>query len=147
MIIHTDFSNGRKFSNDIALMKLTERLDLGVYMPACLIPRGSELVKINMTGSVYGWGRTDHDPKSAPSNILRQTTLTISPKDKCKPLLNLTESMICGLNDGTTTCSGDSGGPMTVENDAGKQYLAGIVSFGQGGEPRCQIQVDEGSIQ
>ena len=77
MIIHTDFSNGRKFSNDIALMKLTERLDLGVYMPACLIPRGSELENINMTGSVYGWGRTDHIPNSALSNILRFTSLTI----------------------------------------------------------------------
>ena len=130
-------------------MKLTEKLDLGVYMPACLIPRGSELADINMTGAVYGWGRTDHIPESALSNILRYTTLTISPNNKCEETLNsLDENMICGLSNGTTTCNGDSGGPMTVEDDGGKHYLAGIVSFGELVENApCLVLVNECSIK
>ena len=148
LIIHKDFDQGRKFSNDIALMKLTEKLDLGVYMPACLIPRDSELVNINMTGSVYGWGRTGHIPHSPLSNILRFTSLTISPNNKCESLLNpLNENMICGLNDGSTFCNGDSGGPMTVENEGGRHYLAGIVSFGElVKDAPCPIQVSDGSV-
>ena len=148
MIIHKDFNQG--FSNDIALMKLTKKLDLGFYMPACLIPRGSELENINMTGSVYGWGRTDHIPNSALSNILRFTSLTISPNNKCEASFidPLDENMICGFTDGSTTCNGDSGGPMTVEDNVGKHYLAGIVSFGEDVKAApCPIPVKERSIE
>ena len=93
-------------------------------MPACLIPRGKDL--INRMGSVYGWGRTDHVLPDI-SNILRQASLTIKPNNECKSL-RLDKNMICGLNNGSTFCNGDSGGPMTLDI-GGRHYLAGIISL------------------
>ena len=142
LIIHQDYSpTPEGYFNDIALIKLSNKLDLGVYVPAGLIPRNTNLV--NMNGWVYGWGSVDHNPTSMGSNILRQTTLTINRDDKCGTL-NLGERMICGLNNEYTACLGDSGGPLTVEIE-GKHYLSGIVSVVEG--ELCPIQLNEGPIQ
>ena len=140
LIIHQDYNQGVQYSNDIALMKLTEKLDLEVYMPACLIPRGRDL--IDMTGYVYGWGRTDHMVMGI-SNILRETSLTIKPNNECKKL-TLDKNMICGLNNNSTFCNGDSGGPMTVDM-GGRHYLAGIISAVElvDGEKFCPNQVKQ----
>ena len=42
----------------------------------------------------------------------------------------------CAAGDDKDACSGDSGGPFTVQH-LGKNYLAGVVSFGLG----CARQV------
>ena len=52
--------------------------------------------------------------------------------------------MICSLNNESTACLGDSGGPLTVEIK-GKHYLSGIVCVVE--RELCPIQVNEGPIQ
>ena len=144
--------------NDIALLKLKEKVDLSIYTPACLAPRGADYT--GKTASVYGWGREKFlhrscfkfKPPPQVSPVLKQTTLTIESNDKCQQrngtvpvcdkegnekLHNMSmanhikDDMLCGYNLGTDNCQGDSGGPFTVDVD-GKHTLVGVVSFGFG---------------
>ena len=50
-IVHEDW-NPETSSNDIALLKLSEAVDLDVYTPACLADLGSDYTGQN--GRVYG---------------------------------------------------------------------------------------------
>ena len=144
--------------HDIALLKLKEKVDLSIYTPACLAPRGADYT--GKTASVYGWGREKFlhrscfkfKPPPQVSPVLKQTTLTIESNDKCQQrngtvpvcdkegnekLHNMSmanhikDDMLCGYNLGTDACNGDSGGPFTVDVD-GKHTLVGVVSFGFG---------------
>ena len=147
-----------RMENDIALLKLKEKVDLSIYTPACLAPRGADYT--GKTASVYGWGREKFlhrscfkfNPPPQVSPVLKQTTLTIESNDKCQqrngtvPVCdkegneklhnmsmanNIKDDMLCGYNLGTDACQGDSGGPFTVEVD-GKHTLVGVVSWGHG---------------
>ena len=51
-IIHESYQSPRFFSNDIALLKLAEDIDLTTYTPACLPTSGADYTGQN--GRVYG---------------------------------------------------------------------------------------------
>ena len=40
IIIHERY--GMRMENDIALLKLKEKIDLSIYTPACLAPKGTD---------------------------------------------------------------------------------------------------------
>lgn len=72
-----------------------------------------------------GWGLTEHN---RPSDTLLYTNFTIADKYMCKNP-DVPEGYICTIRTSRktpSTCNGDSGGPVVVEN---KQV--GIVSYGQ----------------
>lgn len=70
-----------------------------------------------------------------PRNILRAVNLPIVNQDYCNSQYGgrITPQMICaGFQEGgKDTCFGDSGGPLTCQQNGEKQ-LVGIVSFGRG---------------
>ena len=51
-IVHESFRSPKKDSNDIALLKLAEDIDLTTYTPACLPASGADYTGQN--GRVYG---------------------------------------------------------------------------------------------
>ena len=51
-IVHENYQNPMSTSNDIALLKLAESVDLDVYTPACLAARDADYTGKN--GRVYG---------------------------------------------------------------------------------------------
>ena len=51
-----------------------------------------------------------------------------------KMMGKITDDLLCAYNFGTSSCFGDSGGPLTVEED-GKHTLVGVVSWGIKGCP------------
>ena len=51
-IIHESFRSPKRNSNDIALLKLAEDVDLTIYTPACLPAPGTDYTGQN--GRVYG---------------------------------------------------------------------------------------------
>nr|XP_027206865.1 transmembrane protease serine 13-like [Penaeus vannamei] len=104
------------FNLDIALLRLEEALDLTSHpevRPVCL-PSDPTKVYEGQTGKVVGWGDTTNGDKKYP-DIVREVDLPI---------------VECFKKGGKDSCSGDSGGPLTVEED-GRFTLVGIVSFGE----------------
>jgi len=128
IIKHEDYDKSTS-NNDIALLKLSEEVDLNTYTPACL-PNTAD----NHDGKnawVYGWGTVEYG--GASSSKLLEVEVPVVSNTVCQaamPQYQITDAMLCAggqLNkDG---CQGDSGGPLTVDVD-GKHVLIGDVSFG-----------------
>ena len=51
-IVHESYNVPFEYSNDIALIKLAEKVDLNIYTPACLLAPNTDYT--GKTGSVYG---------------------------------------------------------------------------------------------
>merc|ERR1712020_823002 len=68
-------------SNDIALLKHAEDVDLATYTPACLPASGADYTGQN--GRVYGWGSTASCPK-APSSVLLEVEVPIVSDSICE---------------------------------------------------------------
>ena len=50
--MHEDYNNPNQLSNDIALLKLAESVDLNMYTPACMAAKDADFTGKN--GRVYG---------------------------------------------------------------------------------------------
>lgn len=86
---------------------------------------------------IYGWGTTRSHGSFAdnPTSLLTQRTYVSEPQN-CQIIEPLYKSadgpQICTdnhYNVGADACQGDSGTGMTIWKD-GRQYLAGLVSYG-----------------
>ena len=99
-----------------------------------------------------GWGR--HESYFIPTIpfMLQQVDVNLVPiaNGACENETRVTSRMICAAAPGKDSCSGDSGGPLTIDRGAGFTELAGIVSFGEGcafpGYPGVYTNVAESSI-
>jgi len=86
---------------------------------------------------VAGWGRDDSvDSKSLP-DALQQLLIPVHDADTCSDAWGRTykeDEMICaGTIEGTSsTCGGDSGGPLSCQEDDGTWTLYGATSFTAG---------------
>ncbi|XP_066972500.1 serine protease 30-like isoform X2 [Macrobrachium rosenbergii] len=131
--IHEEYGTGP--NNDIGLLKLKKPLDLKSFKqlkPVCL-PSNPRKTYEGAEGHIYGWGiKGFHSRLPA---VLQETSVNVlGPECQNKfQDVNITPQMLCaGDKKGDKdTCSGDSGGPMTVEEN-GRHVLVGITSFGIG---------------
>jgi len=85
---------------------------------------------------VSGWGnRTAEQGEADYSSILHAVELSISDDAQCQDVYgeDLEDTLICAAVEGAEkdSCSGDSGGPLSVMVD-GSPVQVGIVSFGFG---------------
>ena len=92
------------------------------------------LLKFPSWAYVSGWGSMGN---GQTSDVLQKARLAIRDTQKCRPFLSdftITNGMICAGGTGDKdVCAGDSGGPLTCEDDTivrGQKYLCGIVSWG-----------------
>uniref|UniRef100_A0A3Q4BLB9 Complement component 1, s subcomponent n=1 Tax=Mola mola TaxID=94237 RepID=A0A3Q4BLB9_MOLML len=146
IIIHPNYLKGMEqrtnFDNDIALIRLSSRVNLGPdLLPICL-PEARMPLMENMLGTVAGWGRTEVRANTFITSVMLkyahigvyslkecQNTFSLSPNQR----MTFTDNMFCAGKKDTDSCRQDSGGPfvspMLVE---GKEpfYLTGIVSWG-----------------
>jgi len=136
LVIHPDYNQATSSSNDIALLKFTESVDLEKYTPACLPEMGADFTS-GQTGWVYGWGITEENGFDLAEK-LQELEVPIVTDAVCNAAMEpqgapITDDMLCaGGQEGKDSCGGDSGGPFTVENAVGVHTLAGVVSFGLG---------------
>lgn len=136
IIVHENFVDEGRINYDIALLRLKKPLDLlshSQLKPVCL-PTGSTEAYEGAIASVYGWGIKNF--RTRLQNTLRETTLPIldsNCQDKIIGGAVITPQMLCAgyKKGGKDTCLGDSGGPLTVEEE-GRHVLVGITSFGEG---------------
>ncbi|CAL4065537.1 unnamed protein product [Meganyctiphanes norvegica] len=140
-IIHPEH-NETSHENDIALIMLSEHLDLIAHkdIGAICLPADDTNMYSGYNGTVSGWGTTS-TVCLVPSDILMEVSLPILENCTSYPEkeANITENMLCAgnFNDIKDSCAGDSGGPLFIEENNGKNTLVGIVSFGPVGEHYC----------
>lgn len=85
---------------------------------------------------VSGWGRQASGGATKP-DTLQKAEVLVPTQEKCKEMYKdvtdkfKEDSMMCAGGSDRDACQGDSGGPLMC-NVAGKQYLAGLVSWGIG---------------
>lgn len=141
-LMHPQFEPNN-MTHDIALLRLERPIDwqqLQHVEPVCLpIRRGANADQLaSSAADVSGWGRTENNQLST---VKRKAMLHVLAQQQCVPLYReqgyvIGPGQLCatgGIN--VDSCSGDSGGPLTVEAYTPRRdrfvYLAGIVSFGK----------------
>ncbi|XP_064096495.1 coagulation factor XI-like [Macrobrachium nipponense] len=133
ILVHEEYGTGP--NNDIGLLKLKKPLDLKSFKqlkPVCL-PSNPTKTYEGAQGHIYGWGVRDYRSK-LPAVLQEASVPILGPDCQIKsPDVTITPQMLCaGGGEGQKdTCTGDSGGPMTVEEN-GRHFLVGITSFGIG---------------
>jgi len=130
IIMHENYSS-ITLENDIALIRLKSRVDLKTHKPASLPECGQTFEGEKAVAT--GWGETE-DGSSA--HVLQEVDLTITSFEECKESHHqgmIYAGMLCAKGEGNKdACKGDSGGPLTTENDHGQHLLVGVVSWGNG---------------
>lgn len=132
IFIHPKYHIPNLFSNDLALLKLTQTASLShgtglVCLPNKLLP-----LPVGESCWVIGWGYTDIAAGTLPEK-LKQGQIPLVPRAKCAadhPTRTIDESMLCAGSNitGISGCQGDNGGPL-VRNVHGKWYLEGVFSW------------------
>ncbi|XP_076342243.1 trypsin-1-like [Tachypleus tridentatus] len=126
----------RNYDNDIAMMRLSEPVELNDYVqPVCLPDKFDQFEGTDCYAT--GWGKVDFDKKG--STILQKVKVEIFDNSICSKVYSeqfkipILQWHLCAgtLAGGKGTCHGDSGGPLQCKKN-GKWYLAGVTSFGSG---------------
>ncbi|XP_075071894.1 complement C1s subcomponent isoform X2 [Mixophyes fleayi] len=125
------------FDNDIALIQLSNKVELGPCIcPVCLPQKGgTSSPAIGEIGYIAGWGSTQ---KRSETKILQYATVFLRDTEGCKKSVvtdqTFTLNMLCAGGSGNDSCKGDSGGPLMFQDltdrKSKKLYISGIVSWG-----------------
>lgn len=132
------FSN---FDNDIALLRLNDRVPITSFIRPICLPRPQERNElfVGTKGIATGWGTLKEDGK--PSCLLQEVEVPVLDNENCVAQTNYTQKMItknmmCAGYPGKgerDSCQGDSGGPLVRLRPDDKRYeQIGIVSWGNG---------------
>ncbi|RWS13969.1 trypsin-1-like protein [Dinothrombium tinctorium] len=117
--------------NDIALVELKDPVKFNLKIkPICLPPdKNFEPSEKNATVIAAGWGRTDPDEASSKTINLMETNLTLLDWKTCNKFEALDSSQICAWSNNSSTCKGDSGGPLAYKHE-NRMIVIGITSYG-----------------
>ncbi|KAK3881875.1 hypothetical protein Pcinc_013716 [Petrolisthes cinctipes] len=127
IIVHHDY-NPYTYDNDIALLKLSEPISLGLYpeVGTICLPANDDKTYEKRYGTASGWGVIKENGSQA--EVLQETILMILDSNCIGFSTQVTENQLCILPAFGDTCQGDSGGPLVVFE--GSHYtLVGITSF------------------
>lgn len=129
--VHTGY-NPSTIRNDISVLKLPKKVTFNnriqpVQLPSKLDAQNS-FAGVQATTS--GWGKP-RDSATSISEELRYVQTEIISQQSCKNIFYIIQaSNICASGKGgKSSCSGDSGGPLTVGSGANIKQV-GVVSFG-----------------
>ncbi|XP_076649666.1 trypsin-1-like [Halictus rubicundus] len=127
---------GNVAPNDIALLKLSKPLKLTKSVQVISLPTAGRIPTGNALLS--GWGSTSRTNSPIMPDKLQFASLPLIDLQTCKKAVEeltgpspLDPVNVCSgpLTGGYSACSGDSGGPLILNNN-GKNELIGIVSWG-----------------
>ncbi|KAJ9069507.1 Chymase [Entomophthora muscae] len=126
LVLPAIYSRTKK-TNDIGLILVKPSEDL----PAFIKLDGRNLVNTGSTFQALGWGFTE--PNGISSQVPTELGIKVIEDKKCqddfgKEYFKLCAFCATGIRVNTTTCRGDSGGPVFTSD---KKILVGIVSYGE----------------
>ncbi|XP_037666370.1 chymotrypsin-like elastase family member 2A [Choloepus didactylus] len=133
-VIHPDWnSNQLSKGNDIALLKLAQSVPLTDKIQLACLPAAGTILANNYPCYVTGWGRLQTN--GALPDILQQGLLPVVDYATCSSSSwwgsSVKTNMVCAGGDGvTSSCNGDSGGPLNCQAADGQWEVHGVVSFG-----------------
>jgi len=117
---------------DIALIKLTKRVDLSDRKTSAVCMANSTDNFDSEKCIVSGWGNTAE--KGYTSTVLRNVAVPMVPRRRCESYMGrFPDKMLCAgfTQGGKDACQGDSGGPLICKR-GGRWVQAGVVSNGAG---------------
>lgn len=129
--VHQNY-NEQDISNDIAIIRLSSAVSLTSAIGVVDLATDDSNKYVGSTGRISGWGLTSGSGTTLAS-ALRYVDVQIISNSECNSIFGIIrDTNICTSGaQGTGSCSGDSGGPLTVNG-----LQVGVVSFGvQGCEP------------
>ncbi|KAI4459621.1 polyserase-related [Holotrichia oblita] len=114
---------------DISVLFLTSILTYTTAIQPTALPLFGQVVPVNATAVITGWGITAENGTYLSTSLQGVQLLTIS-QASCRAVygtLTVTDRMLCASYVGRDFCSGDTGGPLRVNN-----MTVGIASWGVG---------------
>ncbi|KAG8182626.1 hypothetical protein JTE90_009989 [Oedothorax gibbosus] len=137
--VHPGFGRPRRYSNDLALLRLKRPLSFDAYaQPICLPDPEQSLEGRNATA--VGWGWMNEIQKVKP-DVLQKVQVPILNNSVCAKwyadvyngYVQIYDYQICaGFKEGKKdSCQGDSGGPLVLK-DGDHFSIIGVVSAGVG---------------
>ena len=95
---------GGSLNNDIAVLELTDEVDLNIYTPACLAETNDTASFYGKIAQVYGWGTTSSG--GATSSKLLEVDVTVVTPEQCSTSMGPMEGgQICaGGEQGKDSC-------------------------------------------
>lgn len=122
---------GDKFDADIAVLVLDEDIEFNYYIqPVCLTKSGKNLLSYT-NGIIVGFGKSEKS--KSHENVPMKAKTPIRTSEDCyhefPNLLNIaSHRTFCGgFANGTGSCTGDSGGGLTIVS-YGRHFLRGVIS-------------------
>ncbi|XP_069804050.1 mannan-binding lectin serine protease 2-like [Dendropsophus ebraccatus] len=134
------------YDNDIALIKLKNKIPLGNNVQGICLPTKETYFQISHSeedhhaGIIAGWGRTE----TSLTHRLRFAEVYVEEQKTCRDAYGgretVTDNMICAGHPegGRDACAGDSGGALAFLDDkTNKWFIGGIISWGG---PGCGVK-------
>ena len=138
IIIHPRAGDQAQFDYDFALLRLVKTIGLNRKVrPVCLPDMATRFVEkdffAGQFAQVSGWGVTDPNNPRRQARKLKKVSVRVMTDSECKGKYTynpITPSMMCAAFPERDACFGDSGGPMTIQ-DQGVHVLEGVISWGK----------------
>uniref|UniRef100_A0A1I8NZ01 Peptidase S1 domain-containing protein n=1 Tax=Stomoxys calcitrans TaxID=35570 RepID=A0A1I8NZ01_STOCA len=132
--LHHHFHLGT-LENDIALMRLPAQVALSDAIQPIPLPKlyDNHPTYEYLEAITSGWGR-ENDASPSISTYLRYVVRYTLTNPECQFVYgnSVKASNICiDTTGGKSTCSGDSGGPLAINDDSNGLMLIGLTSFGK----------------
>jgi hypothetical protein len=127
---HPYYSPLPNIKDDVAVLELSAPLELSAEkntQAISLVPNGATPAPGTVL-SISGYGKENGAEGSEPNGKLYSTTLTAISSDACREAVGVNSAvLLCAESPNSSTCEGDSGGPLTEGSPA---VQVGIVDFG-----------------
>lgn len=137
--LHSGFNNDN-LHNDIALLRLSEPLELVEHINVICMPGQDEDFDAYKGCIANGWGKDMFGRKGRAAVILKKVEINMVPHDTCNSLFRKTrvgrhfqldKSFVCaGGEEGKDTCEGDGGAPLACPIGNDRYKLTGLVAWG-----------------
>ncbi|KPJ09997.1 Collagenase [Papilio machaon] len=119
--------------NDVAIIAIG-RVEFNNHIAPVSLPTASLLSNdfVGTFAQAAGFGKTSDAAGITQGQVLSHASLQVITNAACQRSYGsgtVIASTLCTSGTGRSTCSGDSGGPLTI-NDTGRRVLIGVVSFG-----------------